>query len=128
MACGCAEYRRSRKTSIFDDFENFGKIGFWTFLGVSGDAGRCGILSFLGFGRFGDFLKFLIFGFFFGFWGVVWKFWREALGLSWEFLIGCKDSSGLIGFDYDGLHFFTVFFCFWRGPTSKKNHFFSFVG
>ena len=45
---------------------------------------------------------------------MVWKFWREALGLSWEFLIGCKDSSGLIGFDYDGLHFFTFFFvCFW---------------
>ena len=51
--------------------------------------------------------KILDFFDFFGFWGVVWKFWREALGLSWEFSVGCKDSSGLVGFDYDGLHFFT---------------------
>ena len=50
-------------------------------------------------------LKLLDFFDFFGFWGVVWKFWREALGLSWEFSVGCKDSSGLVGFDYDGLHF-----------------------
>ena len=38
--------------------------------------------------------------------GAVWKFWREALGLSWEFSVRCKDSSGLVGFDYDGLHLF----------------------
>ena len=62
---------------------------------------------------------------FFGFWGVVWKFWREALGLSWEFSVGCKDSSGLVGFDYDGLHFFTFFF---GGGRPGKNVFWVFLG
>ena len=38
----------------------------------------------------------LVFG---EFWGAVWKCWREAVGLSWQCLIGCKDSSGLAGFD-----------------------------
>ena len=65
----------------------------------------------LGFFSFLMILKLLIFLAFLGFWGVVWKFWREALGLSWEFSVGCKDSSGLVGFDYDGLHLFTLFFC-----------------
>ena len=60
--------------------------------------------------RLGSPFPCLVILFFFGFWGVVWKFWREALGLSWEFLVGCKDSSGLIGFDYDGLHVFMFFF------------------
>ena len=82
-------------------------------------------LQFLVFGRFWDFLKFWTFLVFFGFWGVVWKFWREALGLSWEFSVGCKDSSGLVGFDYDGLHFFT--FC-WGGDMENKSFLFGSLG
>ena len=45
-----------------------------------------------------DFLIFLVF------W-VVGKFWREATALCLWVSVGCKDSSGLVGFDYDGLHF-----------------------
>ena len=66
--------------------------------------GKLGFFGFLMILKLFDFFDFFVF---FGFWGVVWKFWREALGLSWEYSVGCKDSSGLVGFDYDGLHFFT---------------------
>ena len=66
-----------------------------------------GDFCFLNLDFFLFFCVFLFFLFFFVFWGVVWKFWREALGLFWGFSVGCKDSSGLVGFDYDGLHFFT---------------------
>ena len=43
----------------------------------------------------------------FGFFWAVGKFWREAptLCLCVCVSVGCKDSSGLVGFDYDGLHF-----------------------
>ena len=78
---------------FLDDFETF--WFFWFF------AHPPNHFFFFGEGFFSRFF------WFFGFWGVVWKFWREALGLSWEFSVGCKDSSGLVGFDYDGLHFFT---------------------
>ena len=110
MACGCAEYRRSPKKSIFDDFENFEKISknrFFEHFGAHwrlGGAGKLGFFGFLMISKILDFFDFL------GFWGVVWKFWREALGLSWEFSVGCKDSSGLVGFDNDGLHGFYMFF------------------
>ena len=40
------------------------------------------------------------------FW-VVWKFGREAPELMWRDSVGCKDSSGPVGFDYHELHFFT---------------------
>ena len=45
--------------------------------------------------------------FFFCFFWVVWKFWREAPGLMRRDSVGCKDSSGPVGFDYHELHFFT---------------------
>ena len=112
MACGCAEYRRSRKKSIFDDFKNFEKISknrFFEHFGALWGLGGVGKLGFFGFLMIWTFLDFFDF---FGFWGVVWKFWREAMGLSWEFSVGCKDSSGLVGFDYDGLHGFTYLFLF----------------
>ena len=54
---------------------------------------------------FGSLSKFFKIFDFFGFWRLVWKFSREALGLSWHCSVGCRDSSGLVGFDYDDLHF-----------------------
>ena len=41
-------------------------------------------------------------------WGA-WKFWREARGLLWRGSIRCKDSSGLVGFDWDGFDLFMDF-------------------
>ena len=93
------------RRSIFDDFVNSGfcqKFGFLAILEVTGASGMLKIL-------FLFLVDFKIFGNFdfFGFWGVVWKFSREAAGLSWQCSVGCKDSSGLVGFDYDELHLFT---------------------
>ena len=69
-------------------------------MGVSGASG-IGEIS-LVLGRFGFFENYV----FFVFWAV-WKFWREAPGLMRRALVGCKDSSGPVGFDYHELHSFT---------------------
>ena len=78
---------------------------------------------FLIFSFFFDFFKFsfllLIFFNFFDFFGFFWavgKFWREATALCLWVSVWCKDSSGLVGFDYDGLHFFTS-----SRPPRKSN-------
>ena len=55
---------------------------------------------------FWRFWNFWFFWFFWFFWSV-WKFWCAAMALCLWVSVWCKDFSGLVGFDYDGLHFFT---------------------
>ena len=79
---------------------------FFCYFGGLWRLGGAGHFSFFGF------FTILRLGFLicFGFVRVVRKFLREVPGLSWQSSVGCNESSGLVKFDYDGLHLFTLFF------------------